>query len=267
KYKNKRFVLRYKKMKKAKFQGNVDIIKNAQCLLMGISMNQTHQSGEELYAFINEIKKYTNIKKVIFVITDYLHRHYVQLETGLPLEEAGKEAEKMGESWLQLNEASLNSLSPVELQLVQWKSLVEGSNQIEDTSYSDCLSKTENCYRDDPFFQQMVDIYSNEFGQKYYNRLKNRVEITLEACQQAAKNYFLEESRIILKFISLNFDVITYPGKCNQGINYIYNKYIGKPLNFISYRFRNENVKNSLFPFSKKTEKSINDTHQFRRNI
>jgi tRNA-dependent cyclodipeptide synthase len=257
-------------MKKAKFQGNLQSLKTAQCILMGISMKQTHQSGGELQAFINEIKKYTNIKKVIFVITDYLHRHYVQLEAGLPLEKAGEDAERMGEAWMQLNEASLKDLSPVELQLVKWKNLIEDSNQAKDTSYTDCLSKTEHCYREDTVFQQIVDQYSNEFGEKHYNRLKNREGITLEACQQAAKNYFLEESTIILKFISLNFDVITYPGKCNQGISYIYNKCIGKPLNFISYRFRKENIKNKFFPPMNKIpqeEEIANEPQQLRRNI
>ncbi len=258
------------KMKKAKFQGNVQSLKKAQCILMGISMKQTHQSGEKLRAFVNEIKKYTNIKKVIFVITDYLHRHYVQLEAGLSLDKAGEEAEKMGEDWIQLNEANLKDLSPVELQLVKWKSLIEDSNQAKDTPYAHCLSEIERYYREDSGFQQIVDRYSNEFGKKHYNRLKNREDITLETCQKAAKNYFLEESTIILKFILLKFDVMTYPGKCNQGISYIYNKCIGKPLNFISYRFRNENIKNIFFsPINKTTQEEgiANEIRQSRRNI
>ena len=259
------------KIKKAKFQGNVQLLKNARCILMGISMRQTHQSGEELFAIVNEIKKYPNIKKVIFVITDYLHRHYVQLECGLSLEKAGEEAEKMGEDWIQLNKLILENLSTVEFELVKWRNLIEESNQAnKDTSYTRCLSEVERFYREDIFFQRIVDEYSKEFGKKRYDRLKNREGITLESCEQAARAYFLEESTIILKFIPLNFDVMTYPGKCNQGIDYIYNKCIGKPLNFISYRFRSEHIKNNFFPSAiKKTpeETIANETQQLRKNI
>lgn len=259
------------KIKKAKFQGDVQILKNAQCILMGISMKQSHQSGEELNAFIHEIKRYTNIKKVIFVITDYLHRHYAQLEGNLSLEKAGEEAEKMGEDWIQLNKIILENLSPVEFKLIKWKNLIEESSQTnKDTSYASCLLKVESNYREDIFFQKMVDKYSKEFGNKYYERLKGREGITLESCEQAAKVYFLEESTIILKFIPLNFDVMTYPGKCNQGIDYIYNKCIGKPLNFISYRFRSEHIKNNFFPpVIKETQAEAisNEAQQLRKNI
>ncbi len=259
----------FKKVKIAKFQGDVKIVKNAHCVLMGISMNQTHQTEEKLYSFTNEIKKHTNIKKVIFVITDYLHRHYIQLENpGLSLKASGKEAEKMGENWIQSNQTSLTNLSSIEVQLIKWKDLIEDSDQTKGDSFTECLNKTEFYYKDDSFFKKIVDRYSDKFGEEQYNKLKNRQKITLEACRQAAKNYFFEESTIILKFISLNFDLITYPGKCNEGISYIYKKRIGKPLNFISYRFRNKNIKNSLFYLDKKTEEEVtHDNKQFRSNI
>ncbi|MEN9917534.1 MAG: hypothetical protein RLY40_1476 [Pseudomonadota bacterium] len=254
-------------MKKAQFQGDVEIIKKAECLLMGISMNQTHQSGDELHAFVNKIKEYRNIKKVILVITDYLHRHYLLLENGFSLEKSGEEAEKMGEAWKQSNKAILENLSPIELQLVKWKNLIEDSYQDEDTSHINYLSKAEHLYKEDETFQQMVDEYSEKFGKKYYQRLENRVKISLEACKQAAKNYFLEESTIILKFISLNFDVITYPGVCNRGIDYIYKKCTGKSLNFIAYRFRDKALSNSLFSFKTTPKEATDETKQFRRNI
>lgn len=261
-----------KKIKKAKFKGNIEGLKKAKCILMGISMKQTHQSGEELHAFINEIGKYTNIKKIIFVITDYLHRHYVQLEYGFTPEKSGEESEKMGEVWMQDNKFILKNLTSVELEIVKWKSLIENSNlSNEDIPFVNCLKTVQKYYNKDAYFHQLVDVYSKKFGNKYYNRLKDKV--TLELCTQTARDYFLEESAIILKFISLKFDIMTYPGECNQGISYVYDQCFGKPLNFISYRFRKNGKENKFFPTieqeqeQEQKEVNINEIHQFKKSI
>jgi hypothetical protein len=229
---------------------------------MGISMKQTHQSGEELDAFVNEINNYKNIKKVILVITDYLHRHYVQLEGNKSLEKAGNDAEKMGEVWIQDNIAILNKIPVEKLQIIKWKSL------IDDDSFKDCLSKVKEYYNTENFFKNLVNVYSINFGNKYFNQLHSN-GTTLEACILAAKNYFLEESAIILKFISFKFDVMTYPGECNPGINFIYKKSFGKPLNFIAYRFRNAGEGNKFFTDSIKNqeEKNTNESYQLKKNI
>jgi hypothetical protein len=259
------------KIKKAKFKGDIEMLKNAQCILMGISMKQTHQSGEELNAFVHGINHYPNIKKVILVITDYLHRHYVQLEGHNSLEDSGEEAEKMGEAWMECNKSILEELSTVvEVQIIKWRDLIEDSNQTsEDIPYSNCLSTVQRCYSQDFYFQQIVDVYSEKFGKKYYDRLTESRENTLEACILAAKNYCLEEIANSLKFISLKFDVMTYPGDCNQGISFIYNRCIRKPLNFIPYRFRSGGKENKFFPttIKKEQEETFNEIYQLRTNI
>lgn len=260
-----------KKIIKAKFKGNTELLKSAKCILMGISMKQTHQSGEELIAFINEIKKYTNIKEIIFVITDYLHRHYVQLKSDITPEEAGKESEEMGKIWIRDNKFILDEFS--NLKTVYWKNLIEDFNQPEKaTLFVDCMKKVQNYYNQDAYFQKIVDVYSQKFGEKYYNRLKGNV--TLELCIQKAKDYSLEEITSILKLISLEFDIMTYPGECNEGISYIYGKCFGKPLNFISYRFRENCKENNFFSTTSKKEQEqeqekviINEIYQFKKNI
>lgn len=249
------------RIKKAKFKGKFEL-ERAQRILMGISMKQTHQSGEELDAFVNEINNYNNIKKVILVITDYLHRHYVQLEGNKSLEKAGNDAEKMGETWIQDNLSILNKIPDEKLQIIKWKSL------IDDDSFNDCLLKVKEYYNTENFFKNLVNVYSVNFGNKYFKQLHSN-GATLEACTLAAKNYFLEESAIILRFISFKFDVMTYPGECNPGINFIYNKSFGKPLNFIAYRFRNAGEGNKFFPDSIKNqqEKNTHESYQVKKNI
>jgi len=249
------------RIKKAKFKDKSKMEK-AQCILMGISMKQTHQSGEDLNAFVNEVNNYSNIKKVILVITDYLHRHYVQLDGNKSLEKAGEDAEKMGEAWIQDNTSILDQIPSEKLQIVKWKSL------IDDDSFNDCLLKVKEYYNTENYFKKLVNVYSENFGNKYFKQLHSN-GTTLEACNLAAKNYFLEESAIILKFTSFEFDVMTYPGECNPGINFIYNKFFGKPLNFIAYRFRNVGRENKFFPepIKNQQEKNTHESYQLRKNI
>lgn len=249
------------RIKKAKFKSKFEL-ERAQCILMGISMKQTHQSGEKLDAFVNEINNYHNIKKVILVITDYLHRHYVRLEGNKSLEEAGNDAEKLGEAWIQENKSILNKIPTEKLQIIKWKNL------IDDESFNDCLSKVKEYYNTENSFKKIVNDYAINFGNKYFKQLQSNTT-TLEACMLAARNYFFEESAIILKFISFKFDVMTYPGECNPGISFIYNKSFGKPLNFIKYRFRNAGRENEFFPESikKQQEKNIHESYQLKKNI
>ena len=250
------------KIKKAQFKDKTGALKEAKIILMGISMKQTHQSGVELHAFVNEINNHSNIEKVILVITDYLHRHYVQLEGNKSVKEAEEGAEEMGKTWKKKNQLILNEIPTKKLQIVKWKSL------IEDCFFNDCLSKVLKVYDKEDNFKKLVDVYAQKFGQKYYDLLSDR-GTTLESCTYAAKNYFLEESAIILKFILFKFDIMTYPGECNEGISYIYNKFIEKPLNFIPYRFRNSGKENKFFPESIKNqqEKTINETYQLKKNF
>jgi hypothetical protein len=68
------------KIKKARFKQDPNkLLKESKCILMGISMNQSHQTGAEFSAFVDLIKTLTKIEKVIILVTDDLHRHRLGL--------------------------------------------------------------------------------------------------------------------------------------------------------------------------------------------
>ncbi|MFZ0218865.1 MAG: hypothetical protein WAL30_01475 [Candidatus Aquirickettsiella sp.] len=232
------------------------MLSNAQCFLMGISINKnekegkTTQSGEGLGAFIEAINKVPgkpSSRKVIFVITDYLHRHYKQLDTRCENFEESARAE--GERWIEVNRPFLEKLS-IQYEIVRWEDLIRNA------WYEESLLRVKNDYKKDDAFKKIIDNYATEFGKKKYNELKSKVEgITLELCELAAINYGLEECTSVFTFLPYAPDVMTYPAKdCNKAVSYIYQKYIekasenfseeickkyiGKSMNYIGYRVR-----------------------------
>jgi hypothetical protein len=160
----------------------------------------------------------------------------------------------MGKAWLEENKPILNDLAAhKKLKIVMWKELVKKSSQVEQKSEPLCTNPTSRghqYYDEDDEFRKMVDAYSKEYGQKYQNDLEAKnIIVPFEICRLAAKNYYLEESNIIfvLPLLDLDFDLMTYPGKVNEGISYLYTKDQGKSFPFLEYRLVSGRTRDNFF--------------------
>jgi hypothetical protein len=209
--------------------------KNNICLLTVISIDQIHQTGDDFVKFCELIKKEkSKIAKLIIVLTGYLKRHYIALEQGISLEDAGVKALELDNEWKEKNKVALNTL-PIDYECISWEPLVkqkdfkEGHKLVE----SDYGTDTNPC-KDERLKKIVDEIVVSFAGKKYSRYEENKMNIDYSKCQNAVKQYLLEESAMNFAFINLGADFITYPGKPNPAYNYVYKKYFCKTNTYYS---------------------------------
>jgi len=209
-----------------------------------ISMEQPSQTGEKFKAFVEQINivhQKRGLKKLVIILTDFLQRHYVELNTNLKSSEVEKLANKKGVDWKRENRKFLTfSLDlNINFEIISWEKLL---NQHD---FKEALDRVKNLYKIDEKFKNIIDKLSNHYAEKLNCRFKSLENSSLpETFFKAAKNYLLEESAIWGPLLKLNFDFITYPGSKNEAVEYTYTKLFQSPgciLPWLRYSFEKKN--------------------------
>ncbi|WP_218814194.1 hypothetical protein [Rickettsiella endosymbiont of Dermanyssus gallinae] len=188
-----------------------------------ISMDQPSQSGDKFESFtncINNLNKKHGVKKLVIILTDFLQRHYVGLNTQLSPNEIKKLAIEKGSHWVKNNRKALTFQLDIKIdfQIVYW------DNVIGKKDYKDAFAKVSHLYQTDAAFRGIVDELSKSYADKLLYRHKEIANPpNFESCFDAAKNYLLEESAIWGPLLKQDLDFITYPGGKNKAVEYTYN--------------------------------------------
>lgn len=213
---------------KAKIKGLDSFMRQYPCKKEGlsivnvISMEQPSQTGVKLDAFIkriNMIHQQYKVKKITFIVTDYLQRHYF-LSSDLNSSERNILSNEKGKAWMKMNGEALISLldSTIMFEILRWENLFSQND------FVNALKIVNDLYQQCNEFKLIVNKMAKLYAEKLQFRLTDSKK-TLDSVIffNAARNYSLEESAIWWPLVKLKFDFIVYPGRKNDVIEYTYN--------------------------------------------
>lgn len=161
-------------------------------LKFAVSMSNEHQTKSEFGLFIDLVNRQNNqrikIQKLEIILSCYLQRYYYGEDY----------PKKLEAQWRTESEKYLSHLKAIELEIIEWKTL------IEKTGFIEAKQKVDSLYKEDSAFTTIV----NNLATRHANK----------ADHESAKKYLLEECAV---FLNMNGHV-AYPGtNWNEAVDYV----------------------------------------------
>ncbi len=218
-----------------------EILNNSKCLI-SISIGQQAHYGPYLAATLDRVDE--NFSSCVFLLGDTLQRNTLPLQfvRKFDSEFFYKKTLKLGDEWIEKN-ACILALLKIPYSIVRW------DYWLNHTKFKLLLEETENLYRYDMCFKEVVEKSIED----YIDRLKNRNELLLpeDTAKQFCLKYVLEECSALRLWTELHCNYDLYPNKRSQAMEYIYEKFIKSDssnlLKHIPIKFKRKKILEGLY--------------------
>lgn len=174
---------------------------NSNALLL-ISIGQMIYEGPKLAAVIKLVSE--NFLTCDIAVCDVLQRHTMQINDFSSIENIYEKSKLLGESWINRNQESLNSLK-IPGVTFRWEKYLLNQD------FSILKEQVIAAYKQEESFKQAMNDTIGEFIKRYERRL---ITIDKERAFNCCFNYLVEESTIIMLMLKeCRYNYIVHPGE------------------------------------------------------